>query len=231
MICVMPAGGGVSSQAVARMRTVFPSLMFAYIFYGSSEVSGVSGTMDESTLGSLLPGVEVYIRDRKSGKKLGPGEHGEIMARTPTMMQGYLNRPQESAEFLDMDGFAHMGDIGYYDDKELLYFVARAKDMLKVDSAFFSPMEVEEVLESMAVVEEAAVWGSTDSRGGNDLVNVALEVKKGSLVSREEVVAKVANTLHPRKQITGQVIFLDRIPHNPQGKKLRQQLKEKYSEL
>ena len=57
----------------------------------------------------------------------------------------------------------------------------------------------------MAEVEEAAVWGSTDSRGGNDLVNVALEVKKGSLVSREEVVAKVANTLHPRKQITGQV--------------------------
>ena len=92
MICVMPAGGGVSNQAVARMRTVFPSLMFAYIFYGSSEVSGVSGTMDESTLGSLLPGVEVYIRDRKSGKRLGPGEHGEIMARTPTMMQGYLNR-------------------------------------------------------------------------------------------------------------------------------------------
>ena len=92
MICIMPAGGGVSNQAVARMRVVFPSLMFAYIFYGSSEVSGVSGTMDESTLGSLLPGVEVYIRDRKSGKRLGPGEHGEIMARTPTMMQGYLNR-------------------------------------------------------------------------------------------------------------------------------------------
>ena len=92
MICIMPAGGGVSNQAVARMRAVFPSLMFAYIFYGSSEVSGVSGTMDESTLGSLLPGVEVYIRDRKSGKRLGPGEHGEIMARTPTMMQGYLNR-------------------------------------------------------------------------------------------------------------------------------------------
>ena len=92
MICVMPAGGGVTNQSVARMRKVFPSLMFAYIFYGSSEVSGVSGTMDESTLGSLLPGVEVYIRDRTSGKRLGPGEHGEMMARTPTMMQGYLNR-------------------------------------------------------------------------------------------------------------------------------------------
>ena len=75
----------------------------------------------------------------------------------------------------------------------------------QVDSAFFSPLDVEEVLESMAEVEEAAVWGSTDSRGGNDLVNVALEVKKGSLISREEVVAKVAASLHPRKQITGQV--------------------------
>ena len=108
----------------------------------------------------------------------------------------------------------------------------------------------------MPEVGEAAVWGSTDSRGGNDLVNVALVVKMGNKLTREEVVAKVAGTLHPRKQITGkvrstkskatalvlklakliqflknahQVVFLDRIPHNPQGKKLRQQLKEKYS--
>ena len=75
----------------------------------------------------------------------------------------------------------------------------------QVDSAFFSPLDVEEVLESMEEVEETAVWGSTDSSGGNDLVNVALVVRKGSLVSKEEVVAKVAATLHPRKQITGQV--------------------------
>ena len=75
----------------------------------------------------------------------------------------------------------------------------------QVDSAFFSPLEVEEVLEAMTEVEEAAVWGSTDSRGGNGLVNVALVVKKGRLMSRDEVVAKVATSLHPRKQITGQV--------------------------
>ena len=43
-----------------------------------------------------------------------------------------LLRPQESAEFLDKDGFAHMGDIGYFDNQGLLYFVARAKEMLKV---------------------------------------------------------------------------------------------------
>ena len=74
-----------------------------------------------------------------------------------------------------------------------------------MDSAFFSPLEVEEVLEAMTEVEEAAVWGSTDSRGGNDLVNVALVVKMGNKLTREEVVAKVAGTLHPRKQITGKV--------------------------
>ena len=59
----------------------------------------------------------------------------------------------------------------------------------------------------MEEVEETVVWGSTDSIGGNDLVNVALVVRKGSLVSKEEVVAKVAATLHPRKQITGQVKY------------------------
>ena len=85
---------------------------------------------------------------------------------------------------------------------------------LKVDSAFFSPLEVEEVLEAMEEVEESAVWGSTDSRGGNDLVNVALVVKKGSLVSKEEVVARVAASLHPRKQITGKVNCFERLPAN-----------------
>ena len=78
-----------------------------------------------------------------------------------------------------------------------------------MDSAFFSPLEVEEVLEAMTEVEEAAVWGSTDSRGGNDLVNVALVVKMGNKLTREEVVAKVAGTLHPRKQITGKVRSTD----------------------
>ena len=48
------------------------------------------------------------------------------------MMTWSSFRPEESAEFLDKDGFAHMGDIGYYDDKGMLYFVSRAKDMLKV---------------------------------------------------------------------------------------------------
>ena len=74
-----------------------------------------------------------------------------------------------------------------------------------MDSAFFSPLDVEEVVEAMVEVEEAAVWGSTDERGGNDLVNIALVVRKGSLVGKDEVVARVASSLHPRKQITGQV--------------------------
>jgi acetyl-CoA synthetase len=59
MVCIMPAGGGVSGEAVARMHGLFPSLAFVYVFYGSSEVSGVSYALKPGTLGSLLPGVQV----------------------------------------------------------------------------------------------------------------------------------------------------------------------------
>ena len=93
----------------------------------------------------------MYIRDRQTGARLGPGQHGEIMAKTHTMMKGYLNRsltrrlqasltnsvhprPEATREFLDSEGFAHMGDIGYYSELGELHYVARAKDMLKVGS-------------------------------------------------------------------------------------------------
>ena len=76
-----------------------------------------------------------------------------------------------------------MGDIGYYDEEANLYFVSRAKDLIKarlsyqnmifsvqVDNYFFSPIELEEQLENLEAVSEACVWGAPDAVGGNDLV-------------------------------------------------------------
>eukprot|EP00092_Neocalanus_flemingeri_P001915 GFUD01002045.1.p1 GENE.GFUD01002045.1~~GFUD01002045.1.p1 ORF type:complete len:240 (+),score=74.53 GFUD01002045.1:99-722(+) len=203
-----------------------------YMFYGSTEVSGISGSLDVTCLGALVPGVQVYIRDRETGEKLGPNKSGEIMAKTKTMMAGYVNRYDETKEFYDEEGYAHMGDLGYYDEEGKLYYKERIKELIKVSNYWFGPGEVENVLEEISCVTEAAVWGTYDNKSGDDLVNAAIVLSTGSkleVITREDIINHVANNLQSQKHITGNIIFLDRIPHNPQGKKLRRELKTKYS--
>ena len=232
IFCVMPAGGAVSAGTAASLKMVFPNLAMVYMFYGSTEVSGISGSMDVTCLGSLLPGVQVYIRDRETGEKLGPHKIGEIMTKTKTMMKGYLNRYNETQEFYDKEGFAHMGDLGYYDEEGKLYYKERIKELIKVSNYWFGPGEVEDVLEDIPCVTEAAVWGTYDKHSGDDLVNAAVVLTTGpklEVITREDIVNHVANNLQVQKHITGSILFLDSIPHNPQGKKLRRELKAKYS--
>ena len=78
-------------------------------------------------------------------------------------------------------------------------------------------------------VLEVAVWGRYSKEIGDTLVEAGVVLTGTRMVSEEEVVKHVAGKLTTHKQITGGVHFLDKIPHNPQGKKLRKFLKEKYS--
>ena len=113
------------------------------------------------------------------GKKAGsvgkPGplteiriEDGEILARGPQIMQGYRNRPQETAEAL-RDGWLHTGDIGEIDAEGYLYIRDRKKDMVIVGGYNVYPREVEEVLISHPAVAEAAVVGGPDAYRGECL--------------------------------------------------------------
>ena len=232
LFCIMPAGGAVSAATARKLKSLFPNLAMVYQFYGSTEVSGISGSFDVTCLGALLPGVQVYIRDRETGEKLGTNKSGEIMAKTKTMMTGYLNRYDETKEFYDEEGYAHMGDLGYYDEEGKLYYQERIKELIKVSNYWFGPGEVENVLEEISCVAEAAVWGTYDNNSGDDLVNAAIVLTTGpklEVITREDITNHIANNLQIQKHITGNIIFLDSIPHNPQGKKLRRELKAKYS--
>jgi long-chain acyl-CoA synthetase len=113
------------------------------------------------------------------GKKVGsvgkPGplteiriEDGEVLARGPQIMQGYRNRPQETAEALK-DGWLHTGDIGEIDADGFLTIRDRKKDMVIVGGYNVYPREVEEVLISHPAVAEAAVVGGPDAYRGECL--------------------------------------------------------------
>lgn len=227
---VLPCGGAITSTTESRLRQLFPELSMLLMFYGSTEINGVSVAFDAASQGTLLPGVQVYIRDLTTGERLGPNQEGEIMAKTGTIMKGYLNRPEETQGFLDKEGFAYMNDIGYYDTQGKIYFVDRVKEIMKVSNYHFGPGEIEAVLEEIPQVLEACVWGAYEKDLGDDRIFAALVLAENATLTEEEVRTQIANNLLPSRQLTGKIYFVDSIPHNPTGKKMRRLMKGKYSQ-
>ena len=92
------------------------------------------------------------------------------------------------------------------------------------------PGELEDIIEQVGGVMEAAVWSTYDREKCDDIIHAAVVLRSGCKMTKEEVVNQVKNNSEPHKHITGEIFFLDQIPHNPQGKKLRRVLKNQYLE-
>jgi long-chain acyl-CoA synthetase len=133
-----------------------------YEGYGQTEAGPVlsfnpaHGVTKPGSVGIAVPQTEIRIVE------------GEIVARGPQLMQGYRNRPQETAQAL-RDGWLHTGDLGELDADGYLYVRGRKKDMVIVGGFNVYPREVEEVLCSHPAVSEAAVVGGPDPYWGECL--------------------------------------------------------------
>ena len=157
---------------------------------------------------------------RKAGSVGIPGplteiriEEGEILARGPQIMQGYRNRPQETAEALK-DGWLHTGDMGEFDADGYLYIRGRKKDMVIVGGYNVYPREVEEVLGSHPAVAEAAVVGGPDAYKGECLhayVVLRTPIEENSLMEF------CKEHLAPYK-IPATLEFMDALPKTSVGK-------------
>jgi len=223
LFVVMPAGAQVTSPTVNKVKAKFPKVQLIYQFYGSTEVGGVSGSFTHQNLGALREGVEVYIRDQSTGNKLGVGEVGEIMAKTPTTMKYYLNRESESRDLYDDNGFVHMGDLGYYDQSGTLFFRERIKEMLKLKNFWVGPKEIEDVIEGIPGVAESIVWQRMVPEMQDYHLEAALTLETKSNLTADQIRDEVNSKLEEHKQINGKIHIVESLPHNPQGKKLRKQ--------
>jgi long-chain acyl-CoA synthetase len=140
-------------------------------------------------------------------------EEGEVLARGPQVMQGYRNRPQETAEALK-DGWLHTGDMGEIDEEGFLYIRGRKKDMVIVGGYNVYPREVEEVLASHPAVAEAAVVGGPDAYRGEVLhAYVALRAP----VIPDSLLGYCKERLAPYK-IPATLEILDALPKTSVGK-------------
>ncbi len=109
------------------------------------------------------PGIEVRIVG-EDGTDRGAGQPGEIVVRGWNVMRGYFEKPKETAEVLDPEGWLHTGDMGRVGEDGRLEFLGRLKEIVRVGGENVSPAEIEDTLHRHPAIRQAAVVGVPDPR-------------------------------------------------------------------
>jgi fatty-acyl-CoA synthase len=148
------------------------------IMYGMTETSPAS-TMtrrDEdlerrvSTVGTVLPHMEVQIVDPTTGLTVPRGTPGEACTRGHSVMLGYWDAPAQTAEAIDRAGWMHTGDLATMDDDGFIAIVGRIKDMVIRGGENIYPREIEEFLYGHPAIDDVQVIGVPDEKYGEELM-------------------------------------------------------------
>ena len=174
--------------------------------------------------GRPIAGTEIRIVDG-DGRDLPAGEVGEVIARGPQLMQGYWDKPAETAATL-AGGWLRTGDAGRLDDEGYLYICDRVKDMIISGGENIYPREIENVLFEHAAVADAAVIGIPDAKYGETVLAVVVR-RAGTEVSADDIVAHCRRSLGGYK-LPRRVEFVATLPRNPSGKVLKKELRMPY---
>ena len=198
--------------------------------YGTTELPVIACNPIEGarldTVGRPVPGVRLRVVSLENGDPVGPGEVGEIQARAPSLMAGYL--PAEATAEAIRDGWYRTGDVGWLDAEGWLRITDRLKEMIKVRGFQVAPAEIETVLHGHPAVKDCAVFGVPDGTNGEAVVAavaVCAPVDNEQLAA--ELAALVDEKLATYKRLSRITIVPD-IPRLPSGKVLRRVLKERY---
>ena len=224
-------GGGAPAppELVRRVENNF-SRGRPQIGYGMTETNayGPGNTGDDyvrkpNSSGRFVPPMDVKIAG-PGGEPLPAGEVGEICFSGPTLIRGYWNKPEATAETI-VDGWLYSGDIGRLDEEGFIYVEDRAKDMVIRAGENIYCAEVEAAIYEQPAVYEAAVFGIPHERLGEELVAAVL-LKPGTTLTAEELQAHVKEKLAPFK-VPSKVVFVDeQLPRGATGKILKRELRD-----
>jgi long-chain acyl-CoA synthetase len=178
------------------------------------------------SVGTLVPGVEVQIRDT-SGNRLPTGQEGEICVRGRNVMKGYLNNPEGTRAAFWEGQWLRSGDIGLFDEDGYLFIVDRLKDMVITGGENVYPREVEEVLYQHPQVEECAVIGLPDPEWG-ERVTAFIVPRTGETIDPESLKSFLKNRLSPFK-VPKEYVVVRELPKSQAGKLLKRELRGKYT--
>ncbi len=228
-----PGGGAPKPpQLVHDMRAVFDAPVLSG--YGLTEVpiltmASVDDTDEELALteGKPMRGVELRLV-RPDGVEAAPGEEGEIRAKAPQLMKGYLDSSLDADAF-DEQGYFRTGDLGRLDERGNVIITGRLKDVIIRKGENVSAKEVEDHLFKHPKVGDVAVIGLPDADRG-ELVCAVVSAAEGSEpISFDEMVDFLKNEGLMIQKLPERLEIVDRIPRNPAGKIQKQELKERYS--
>lgn len=222
------AGGGMAVQRTVAEEWKKRTGCAIAEGYGLSETSPVltcnPSDIDDfnGTVGLPLPSTTISIRD-DADNEVPIGERGEVCANGPQIMQGYWNKPDETAKAISPDGFFRTGDIGMLSPEGYLRIVDRKKDMILVSGFNVYPNEVEEVLASHPGVRECAVIGAPDGKSGE--VVKAFVVRKDPHLTEQALHTFALDQLSHYKA-PKRIEFRDELPKSNVGKILRRALRD-----
>nr|CAB3219785.1 4-coumarate--CoA ligase 1-like [Phallusia mammillata] len=195
--------------------------------WGLTEAVPLTATKDEQTplksIGKVIQNTKIKVVDTETGQELNCNENGEICVKGPQVMKGYYKNPEATAGCIDVDGWFHTGDIGYFDKFGHIYIIDRLKELIKVKGFQVAPAELEELLLRHPSVTDVAVIGIPDLKSG-ELPQAYLVVNDRS-VTENDIHKFIEGRVSPYKYLKGGVVFCDVIPKSASGKILRRELR------
>ena len=221
-------GGGMAVQRAVAERWKAVTGVTLVEAYGLTETSPACcmNPLDlpdyNGAIGLPIPSTDCCLKDEE-GNLVAQGEVGELCVKGPQVMAGYWQRPEETAQVMDADGWLHTGDMAKMDAQGFFYVVDRKKDMILVSGFNVYPNEIEDVIAMMPGVLEVAAVGVPDEKSG-EAVKVVI-VRKDPGLTAEQIKAFC------RENLTGYKLpkvfeFRDELPKSNVGKILRRELRE-----
>jgi fatty-acyl-CoA synthase len=223
----------VMKQVIERM-----GMTEVTIAYGMTETSPVSTQTraDDSlerrvsTVGRVLPHLEVKVVDPETGETVPRGTQGEFCTRGYSVMLGYWEQPDKTAEAIDDDRWMHTGDLAVMDDDGYLNITGRIKDMVIRGGENVYPREIEEFLYTHPDVLDAQVIGVPDERYGEELM-VWIRMKEGATPLTAESVHAYCEGKLAHYKIPRYVHIVDQFPMTVTGKIRKVEMREVSVEL
>ncbi|PSL09625.1 fatty-acyl-CoA synthase [Marinobacterium halophilum] len=227
-------GASIMPEPIVKELAQRLPLSGLYNCYGQSEIAPLATVLSPeehkdrpSSCGRPVINVETRIINPATGNECEPGEQGELLHRSPQLMVGYWDKPEQTLEAFS-DGWFHSGDLGYRDEQGYIWIVDRIKDIVNTGGVLVASRDVEEALYTHPDVDEVAVIGVPDDKW--------IEAIAAVVVLRTEADQDVESLIqHARANLAAfkvpkHVHFVQQLPKNTSGKLLKRALRQQFSE-
>jgi long-chain acyl-CoA synthetase len=198
--------------------------------YGMTETSPVA-TMNPSkgkkklgTVGMPFLNVDCKLANPDTGEEAPLGEAGEICIKGPLVMQGYFNKPEETRNAVDLDGYMHTGDVGIMDEEGYIRIVDRTKDMINVGGFKVFSSKVEDAIARHPAIGMLALIGvDNPDRPGSEIVKAYVQLDPGYRFSgnrkalKEDIIQFAKEKCAPY-EVPKIIEFIDKMPLTAVGK-------------